>query len=75
MYGKVFVTIITDQDATMRLAITNKMLDTFHMLCKWHITHKMGNKDGGVYHDYEAMNEFHEILNNFENVTMFEESW
>lgn len=51
------------------------MPNTFHRLYKWHITHKMGDKVGQVYQDHDAMNKFHEILNNTKNVEVFEESW
>lgn len=41
-------TIITDQDDAMNVAIAKVFPNTFHRLCKWHITHKMCNKIGSV---------------------------
>lgn len=72
--GKFLTMIITDQNAAMRLATLCKMPHTFHRFCKWYITHKMGDKVGRVYQDHEALNEFYEILNNYENINMFKES-
>lgn len=64
-----------DQDLVIKLAIANKMSDTFHRLCKWHITYKMSDKVGRVYQDHEAMRKFYDILNNSEDVVDFGDLW
>lgn len=69
------LTIITDQDEAMRSDLGSKMPNTFHKLYKWYITNKKGDKVGKVYQDYDAMNAFHDIVNNLVDATSFEAAW
>ncbi|KMZ76176.1 hypothetical protein ZOSMA_105G00030 [Zostera marina] len=68
-------TIITDQDAAMKTAISSEFPTTFHRLCKWHITHKMCDKVGTVYRNKDEMERFNKILNTSENINEFEKNW
>lgn len=61
----------------MKVALNVVFPNTFHRLCKWHITHEMGDqaKIGNVYRDKVAMERFHQILNYSPLVDAFEKSW
>lgn len=42
------ITIIMDQDVAMKTTLLVVFPKTFHRLCKWHITNKMGDKIGNA---------------------------
>lgn len=51
-------TIITDQDPVMKVELSHELPNTFHRLCKWHITHKICDKVEAVYRNKVEMNIF-----------------
>lgn len=68
-------TIITDQDPVMKVELSHELPNTFHRLCKWHITHKICDKVEAVYRNKVEMNIFNCILNTSETVEEFESGW
>lgn len=69
------LTIITNQDTTMKAALQMVFPYAFHRLFKWHITDKMGEKIGIVYKNHSAMDEFFSLLNESESILEFEHRW
>jgi hypothetical protein len=53
MGGKAPRLIITDEDASMKLAIRTILPDTIHRFCMWHIMEKVPEKVGPTNHDKE----------------------
>jgi transposase-like protein len=51
--------IITDEDASMKVAIQNVFLTSTHRLCMWHIPRKVHDKVGP---DLKEEDEFHNSL-------------
>lgn len=47
--GKVYATIITNQDRTMEVYLPIIFSNTFQKSCKWHITHKFTDKIGHIH--------------------------
>lgn len=48
-------TITTNQDPTMKEALEIVFPRTFHHLCQWYITNKMGDKIMNVYRNCSAV--------------------
>jgi hypothetical protein len=76
MGGKAPAFIVTDEDASMRAAITIVFPDTIHRLCMWHIMKKLPEKiDARLLKD----NEFRKMVNSCvwgsENQMEFESRW
>lgn len=70
--GEGLKAIIIDQDPTMKKGFAKVFPNTFHRLCKLHITHKMCDKVGNVYRDKDTIKESHEILNLSQTIDIFE---
>jgi transposase-like protein len=75
MGGKALTLIVTDEDASMRVAISIVLRDTKHRLCMWHIMKKLLEKiDAHLLHD-----EFRKMTNSCvwgsENIEEFESRW
>ena len=76
MKGKSPVSIITDQDATMRAAITQVFPNTNHRNCRWHIMDKFSGIIGPVLDkDEELRDDFKECLNYTVTPDEFETKW
>lgn len=67
--------IITDQDDAMNVAIEWVFPNTFHRLCKWHITYKMCNKIRSVYRNKKEIERFNTILNMSDTIENFKCDW
>lgn len=65
-------TIIIDQDVAMKVAICSIFPDTFHRFCKWHMTHKMGDKINTVYRNKKVISDFFDLLNHSSSTSEFE---
>ena len=76
MKGKSPVSIITDQDAAMRAAITQVFPNTNHRNCRWHIMDKFSGTIGPVLDkDEELRDDFKECLNYTITPDEFETKW
>ena len=70
------VSIITDQDAAMRAAITQVFPNTNHRNCRWHIMDKFSGIIGPVLDkDEELRDDFKECLNYTVTPDEFETKW
>jgi MULE transposase domain len=76
MYNKAPISIITDQDPAMRVAIQDVWPETVHRCCQWHIMRKTREK---LLFHYDTDKSFKKKLENVVNrsltVVDFERSW
>lgn len=70
--GKFPLTIINDQDPTIKSALQEVFPQSFHRFCKWYITNKMSDKIGKVYKDKVAMEDFFFFLNHSNSIKEFD---
>jgi hypothetical protein len=76
MRGKHPVTIITDQDATMKAATEEMFSDTKHRNCLFHIKKKCCNKNLKCFASNEGLpEEFEDIIGNNLTIEEFESLW
>jgi hypothetical protein len=73
MGGKAPTLILTDEDASMRVAISIVLLDTKHRLCMWHIMKKLPEKiDAHLLHDDEFRKMTNSCVRGSESIEEFE---
>lgn len=76
MSGRPPVSITTDHDRVIRLAVTQVFPETRHRFCKWHIFKECQEKLSHVFsehHSFEA--ELHKCVNLTESIEEFESCW
>jgi MULE transposase domain/SWIM zinc finger len=76
MYNKVPISIITDQDPAMRVAIQEVWPETVHRCCQWHIMRKTRKKL--LFHygtDKSFKKKLENVVNRSLTVVDFERSW
>jgi len=76
MSGKSPVSIITDQDLSMKNAIANVFPNTRHRLCLWHICKKFAEKLSHIYHKKSPFEkELKSCIRDSPSIKDFEENW
>ncbi|KAF8409870.1 hypothetical protein HHK36_002388 [Tetracentron sinense] len=76
MLGRPPVSITTDYDRMIRLAIKQVLPETRHRFCKWHIFKEGQENLSGVFLEHPSFEaEFHKCINLTESIEEFESCW
>lgn len=76
MAGRLPVSITTDHDRLIRLAVTQVFPKTRHRFCKWHIFKECQEKLSHSLSEHPAFEaEFHKCINLTESIEEFESCW
>ena len=76
MWGKEPISIITDQDLGIGVAISKVFPRTRHRLCLWHIKKKFPEKHSHIYHKNSAFKRvLKRCIRESPSVEKFEEDW
>ncbi|KDP24914.1 hypothetical protein JCGZ_24292 [Jatropha curcas] len=76
MSGRPPVSITTDHDRVIRLAVTQVFPETRHRFCKWHIFNECQEKLSHVLSEHPSFEpELHKCVNLTESIEEFESCW